>query len=221
MEKKTKMIIGLSIGAVVLVMVLVCLFTFLGKNANTEDNKQKETKIFNIEEKLSKNQTYTFSREVNNDNKVTTIRKDDKAYKTQTIGGVKDSYVVKNNDTYLLIEDTKQYYCYKNNDEPLNEISNCFDTVKSLAFTTGNEKIDEKEYYYEEFLGFDGFLINSSLTTEDDKANAKTKFYFDGNKLSYIKTIIGDKEELAKVTISYQADEKMLDIPAGYENGEK
>ena len=45
----------------------------------------------------------------------------------------------------------------------------------------------------------------------------KTRFYFEGDKLAYIKTIIGGKQELLKVDISYNIDNKLFEIPSNYE----
>ncbi len=45
----------------------------------------------------------------------------------------------------------------------------------------------------------------------------KTRFYFDGDKLVYIKTIIGDKQEVLKVDLSYNVDSKLFEIPSDYQ----
>ena len=54
---------------------------------------------------------------------------------------------------------------------------------------------------------------NSDL--EEDQ-EVKTRFYFDGDKLVYIKTIIGDKQELLKVDISDNVDNNLFEIPSDY-----
>lgn len=56
--------------------------------------------------------------------------------------------------------------------------------------------------------------MNTSNIKSDTK---KTRFYFDGKDLKYIKTIAGNKEELLKVTISKDVDNKLFQIPSDYE----
>ena len=51
-----------------------------------------------------------------------------------------------------------------------------------------------------------------------DEEKAKTRFYFEGDQLVYIKTIIEDEQELLKVDISNQVDEKLFEIPSDYES---
>ena len=45
------------------------------------------------------------------------------------------------------------------------------------------------------------FLINYKATIDDSKT--KTRLYFEGNNLKYIKTYIGYIEQLLKVEMSY------------------
>ena len=52
---------------------------------------------------------------------------------------------------------------------------------------------------------------------EQEEQNAKTRFYYDNDKLVYIKTIVGDKQELLKVNISYDVDNDLFNIPSNYE----
>ena len=54
-------------------------------------------------------------------------------------------------------------------------------------------------------------------TTEiKENEEVKTRFYFKGDKLAYIKTIIGEKQELLKVDISYDVDNNLFEIPSDY-----
>ncbi len=47
----------------------------------------------------------------------------------------------------------------------------------------------------------------------------KTRLYFQGDKLVYIKTIAGDKQELLKVENTYKVDNQLFNIPSDYTEG--
>lgn len=62
------------------------------------------------------------------------------------------------------------------------------------------------------------FLINYKATIDDSKT--KTRLYFEGNNLKYIKTYIGDIEQLLKVEMSYNIDNSVsFEIPKEYNKG--
>ena len=48
----------------------------------------------------------------------------------------------------------------------------------------------------------------------------KTRFYFNGNKICFIKNFIesedGSQEELIKVTLKYEVDDSLFAIPEDY-----
>lgn len=54
------------------------------------------------------------------------------------------------------------------------------------------------------------------MSTISQGQEVKTRFYFDNNNLVYIKTIIGNKQEIFKVNISYDVDSKLFEIPSDY-----
>lgn len=62
------------------------------------------------------------------------------------------------------------------------------------------------------------FLINYKATIDESKT--KTRLYFEGNNLKYIKTYIGDIEQLLKVEMSYNVDDSVsFEIPKEYNKG--
>lgn len=123
--------------------------------------------------------------------------------------------LIKNGNTYLIKDEDKVYYVYKNNDTNLNKIEDILEELKDKEYQTGKEKIDNKSYSYIEFNQLtDLAIMNTSNIKSDTK---KTRFYFDGKDLKYIKTIAGNKEELLKVNISKDVDNKLLQIPSDYE----
>ena len=76
-------------------------------------------------------------------------------------------------------------------------------------------KIENKTYNYEEFKGISGFYIGD--TSNIDEENVKTRFYFKGDNLAYIKTIISDdNQQLLKIDYSEKVDSGLFEIPSDY-----
>ena len=93
-------------------------------------------------------------------------------------------------------------------------------------------------FYFSKKLKFKQFKIHSMITSfssslenkgistflmlidADNEENVKTRFYYDGDKLVYIKNMIdqdGEKlEELIQAECSYEVNEKLFEIPEDY-----
>ena len=63
--------------------------------------------------------------------------------------------------------------------------------------------------------------IEQGTITEDntETSEIKTRFYFDGSQLVYIKTITKDSEELLKVNLTYKVQNQSFEIPSDYVEG--
>ena len=91
-------------------------------------------------------------------------------------------------------------------------------TLQDLSKEAGKERIKGKNYSYEEFEQYQGFLINNKIAVTD-LTKAKTRIYYDNDKIVYIKTIAGDEKELLKVDISYnQVSDDYFNIPDEYKD---
>ena len=62
-------------------------------------------------------------------------------------------------------------------------------------------------------------MIDSNLYSQDE-TKVKTRFYYEGNDLKYIKTITADNEELLEIKINFEVDDSLFEIPEGYTNGD-
>ena len=218
MKKKTIIIIAISIIVLLIVIGLICFFVSRANNSESGDagNSAQESKTIKIYNQLKESEKYQFTRKVNDENQVTIAKSGDRAYEEETFNGKKTYYVVNEGDLYLLNKSTERYYKYQNNDEILHEITDAFSRIEGMTYTEGKEDINEKSYKYEEFKGIQEFLIDSNLYT-DNSDEAITRFYYSGDDLKYIKTIVGDKQELLKVNISYDVDNDLFNIPSNYE----
>lgn len=222
MEKK-KIGILITIVIIILAIVMGTLILVNNKKENTLENTTAEqtqnTKISKFYEKILDKKEMTFTKILDDNNKVFIAIKDNNAYKEIALNGETQKYVVKEGETYLLDEKNKKYYKYQSNDIILTEVREQFEELNNKSILEGKEKIDGKTYNYVEISGYQGFLFNDELGV-NDLSRAITRLYFGGDELNYIKTIVGDSEELIKVEVSYKSvDEDYFVVPDDFSNG--
>ena len=218
---KKKKIIIISIIAILLIIAVALVIIFSSNKSNSTKIQEQDTGISRIKEicsKLEENPTYTFKTMLNDENQLVIARKENKAYVEVVDEGEKNTYIVDNNNTTVLVDRTKKYYTYENNNTYLTKGTNNMRQLLKQDYVSGMEKIDNKEYYYEEYAQSYPFLINYKATIDESKT--KTRLYFEGNNLKYIKTYIGDIEQLLKVEMSYNIDNSVsFEIPKEYNKG--
>ena len=125
-------------------------------------------------------------------------------------------YIVKNGNTFYLDDGEKKYYKYENNDEILTEVKEQFKNLNLSGLKVGKESINGKNYKYEEIQQCQDFLFDENLSV-NNLEYANTRLYYKNENLSYIKTIVGENQELIKVDISYgNINDSYFDIPSDY-----
>lgn len=215
--KKTMIIIGIIILVVVIIGVII--FALSSKNKTNKTEQTESVEIQKNYEKIANSKEMTFTTTLDENNRETIVIKDGQAYKETTRNGVTYKYIVKGNDTYFVDDSNKTYYTYKNNTEISTEIQQKLSKLKEMSSNTGKEKVKGKNYQYEEFEKYQDFLINNKIAVTD-LTKAKTRIYYDNDKIVYIKTIAGDEEELLKVDISYgNVKNDYFNIPSEYKDG--
>ena len=215
--KKPMIIIGIIILVVVIIGVII--FALSSKNKANKTEQTESVEIQKNYEKIANSKEMTFTITLDENNKETIVIKDGQAYKETTRNGVTYKYIVKGNDTYFVDDSNKTYYTYKNNTEISTEIQQKLSKLKEMSSNTGKEKVNGKNYQYEEFEKYQDFLINNKIAVTD-LTKAKTRIYYDNDKIVYIKTIAGDEEELLKVDISYgTVKNDYFNIPSEYKDG--
>ena len=110
---KSKKILMIII-SVILVILIIIGIVVLGKNKK-EIQGEEENKTAQIYQNVSNATDITFERQIDDENKIITIIKGDKAYKEIVKNGKTTKYIVKDGNTYYLNDSNKQYYEYKNN----------------------------------------------------------------------------------------------------------
>lgn len=206
MNNRIKPIIFFCILVILLIVGIV--FIILGNRSN---------RVLNLYDQLFENDKYTFQIEGQGDNKYKLVMlKQDSSFCIDMYNGEEyTSTLIKDGFIYYVMHKEQEYYTSINNgdDKELNIIENAFNNIKNKGYLKNKEDINGKLYYYEEYLDVPDFLINITGTEEEE---LKTRFYFEGSKIKYIKNIVGNNEELLKVECFFDAKDESFIIPSDY-----
>lgn len=214
-KMKNKKTIVIIIAVIAVIAILGVSFFFINKN--TSKTGTTSNKLENLCENLKQNQSYSFTATLDDNNKMIYEKNDGKAYTDTIYDGTESKFIIKDGNSYLLIDAQKAYYTYANNDIDLDKIEvQLSEVINSGDYQNGEEKIDGRNYQYEEYNCITDFTMQDTSNVTENQ-NVKTRFYFKNNKLVYIKTIINDKQELLKVDISNNVDTNLFEIPSDYE----
>lgn len=202
-KKKTIIIVSLIISVLLIVVGVVCLFLANNTDKGEQDVLQIEDdgvlKLGLLKDKIEETQKYKISFTLNDENYKVITKEGEQAKIEIGDSGAKKIYTIKDGSTFFKINNEEEEYEYKNNTSFLNEFENNLDIVLTKNYNIGTETIENKTYRYEEFPNTSAFIIN--FKGNIDQENTKTRFYFDGNDLKYIRTYIGDISQLLKISI--------------------
>ena len=207
------------INLIVIILVIIGIIFFVSKIVGNKNSKVQElAKVYN---KLNSSQAYQFKWEQNDNNKTIIIKDGDKTlidqYSKEEDSATQNhtKTLIKENSTYLILPDRKEYYIYEGNNLDKTFLIDGIKEIMGKEYTKGTEKVKGKKYKYEEYSGSTMFLLSNSLNLDEN--DVKTRFYFDSkDNLVYIKTIYGDKHELLKVSLTNDIDSSVFEIPADY-----
>ena len=198
---------------IVVILIIAAIFIVISQITGNKSEKNKN--VAHLYEKLNTSQTYLFEMESNDKNKIIMAKKGDNTIIDNDSENSHATTIVKDNNTYLVLHDREEYYIYEQNNAEQNILSDELEGISQKQFTTGNEKVKGKKYYYEEYPGSTIFMISNTLAANEEET--KTRFYFDkDNNLIYIQTINGAKQELLKVSIEKEVDDSIFEIPSNY-----
>ena len=217
MDRKKKTILAVIILVVLLVVLAIVWFFVFNNKGNTNENNNSNSKensnVSRTYNELQASGDFVFEITLDNENYMYYAKSNNMAYIDTVSEGRENKNIIRDGNTYLLLDDTKTYYKYSNNQTNLNIITLRLNKIKDLEYETGRERINSKNYSYEEFVGLTDFAMGDF---KEDSQDVKTRFYFDGDKLVYIKTIEKEKEELLKVNISNDVEQNLFQIPSDY-----
>lgn len=210
--KKSKKIMWISIITIIIIAILSSIIWYVISNQNTKSDTSKINQLY---EKLKIINSYSFTTILDEKNQMYYAKENNKAYINTIYNGNESKFIIKDGNSYLLMEGNKTYYTYKNNETNLNKIELQLETLKDMKYEKGQEKINNQKYQYEEYAILTSFTMkDTSEITQNQEV--KTRFYFKGNKLAYIKTMLDDKQELLKVDIIDKVDHQLFEIPSDY-----
>ena len=213
---KKKIVLIISIIVVLAIAIIIGVII---------SNQSKKSKLSNIYEKMVENDTYTFTRyDLEEKNKIITSRKKDKTLIDMYNSGEHLSTLILEGDTYLIFHENEEYFVYANNNKDEELLTSELAEIAKLEYTEGKEKIYGKSYKYEEYQGVSNFLIYAENNM--DINTIKTRFYFKGKEIVYLKTIYetvneetGERkqvEELQNIKVEYEVQDSIFEIPENY-----
>lgn len=212
-SKKVKMILIL----VAVIIILTILMFALGSSPSDL--------TINMYKKINNSQNYTITLKGREDDEYSyTIsiaqrgtdisidmisKSDDEEQHTTTL--------LEDENVYTIMHNDKEYETMSSKDIEADILIPEMKDIDEKIYQKGKEKVNGKTYYYEEYKGISTFLM---LIDADNEENVKTRFYYDGDKLVYIKNMIdqdGEKlEELIQAECNYEVNENLFEIPEDY-----
>ena len=214
MDKKKKIIIISVVSIIVIALIVVLAILLVNNSKNNGESSTNSTKIAKLYNELSNEQSFSFTTTIDENNKEIYAKNNNTAYTDTIYDGEESKFIIRDGNSYLLRDSDKIYYTYQNNEVDLNKVLEQLNEIKDSELAEGKEEIEGKNYDYEEYSGITNFAIK--LTDDNNSEDVKTRFYFDGNDLVYIKTIIGNNQELLSVEISNDVDSSLFEIPEDY-----
>lgn len=196
---------------VVLIMILILSIIFVINQKQTDLVKQMYK---NISEKSS----YSFSMEEENSEinyKLIISKYNESICIDAYSNDDHTTTLVTEKEAYYIMHNQKEYYEYDGDSVEADILKTELAGIDKKEYSSGHEKINGKQYYYEEYDDISTFIMWSNYNVDNSKL--KTRFYFSGDKICYIKTTIDDKEEeLLKVEFTEDVDKNLFQIPQDY-----
>lgn len=200
----------------ILAIILVLSLVFLPKGEKKNRTKNMYKKIFSVD-----NYTFTIEEGLSSENKFIISKMGENKSLDLTSEGEHTTTLVKDGYAYFIMHNKEEYYIFENEDMSeieANILEDDLNIIEDSNYLTGKEKIYGKTYYYEEYENLDSFIMRGATLEED--SNLKTRFYFEGDKIVYIKTIIyngnEEQEEILKIDLKFSPDEDLFEIPKSY-----
>lgn len=196
-------------------VIIILIVVIVGITMSTKIKENNVKRFDKIYKELEASQTYLFEMVQSDDNKTVMAKKGDKTIIDQYSKDSHTTTIIKDNNTYLVLHDREEYYVYENNNIEQSILTDGMKEITNKKFTTGKEKIDGKNFSYEEYSGSTMFMTATTLDMNEE--DIKTRFYFDNDdNLVYIRTIKGANQELLKIKIQKEVDDSIFEIPSNY-----
>lgn len=200
-----------------ILIIVILISTIVGVTTFFVNKSNSQSKLKKIHENILNGQDYICTIEENENNKIIIAKKGEN-YLTEAISKTADAdetehttTLIRDDKMYYILHNREEYYTYSIGNNQQNILLDELGQILEKTYIKGKEKINGKMYKYEQYNGI--FIFSNELETEE---NANTKFFFKGNELLYMKTVIGDKQEIRKIQIKYEVDDSIFEIPSNY-----
>ena len=208
MSKKTIIVVSL----IVLLLIIAVVFILKG------DQKDRVKNMYN---KIQNSQNFTFSMEENTSDinyKVSMAQRGKDVSIDMYSNEEHTTTLVLENESYYIMHNDKEYYDFGEEKVDSDIIISSLKNIVKDDYISGKEEIFGTTYYYEEFNNENmDFIIYANV---NESSTAKTRFYFNGNNICFIKNIISsedeNQEELIKTKLVYKVDNNQFEIPEDY-----
>ena len=199
-----------KVAAVVTIFIIIITIITLAIIAGNN----KGTKVAKLYKKIAKSDEYSFEMKDTSNYEIIIAVKNGQISIDMNNDGERVTTLVKENTEYLISHSQREYYAYDGEETDETIVTEMLKDLEK-ADDTGKEKVNGKTYKYEEYKGFEGFMTSAGLGNEEE--NVSTRFYFDGNDLVYIKTVVeGQEDELLEIKVSYSVPDELFEIPSDY-----
>ena len=156
---------------IILIIAIIIAIIIVKNNKKTEIHLLSE--VYN---QLNGITSYQFQKEKDMNNKTIVVKDGNNAVIDNYTSGTHTTTVIKDNATTYITHEKEEYYIYNNTNIDVNVVESWLADVVNREYTTGEEKIRGKKYYYEEYQGTTLFTDTNVLN--DDESQVKTRFYF-------------------------------------------
>lgn len=208
MSKKTIAIIC----GIIILLIIALILIFKGESKD---------RVKNMLDKIKNSEKFTFTMEEKTsdiDYKVSMAQRGEDVSIDMYSDEEHTTTLVLKNESYYIMHNDKEYYDYGDEKVDSDLVIGSLENISKNDYISGKEEIFGTTYYYEEFNNEDmDFLIYANI---NESSAVKTRFYFKGNEICYIKNIInsedGNQEELIKTKLVYKSDDNLFEIPEDY-----
>ena len=208
MSKKTIAIIC----GIIILLVIALILIFKGESKD---------RVKNMLDKIKNSERFTFTMEEKTsdiDYKVSMAQRGEDVSIDMYSDEEHTTTLVLKNESYYIMHNDKEYYDYGDEKVDSDLVIGSLENISKNDYISGKEEIFGTTYYYEEFNNENmDFIIYANI---NESSTVKTRFYFKGNDICYIKNIINSEEEnheeLIKTNLVYNADDKLFEIPEDY-----
>ncbi len=211
--------------SIVVIFVAIILIILLGVSIYIINNPNK--RLEKLYEKMVEKQEYIFTTSTINKTNIITMARSGENMLIDMYNHNKEehtSIIITKQEIYFVTHKNEEYSVYSNSEQDKNILTDELEDIVKLDYLKGREKVNGKTYFYEEYVGVSYFLNYADINIDID--SIKTRFYFDGRDLKYIKTIYKtinsetmqeqQMEELLKVDLEFKVNDLIFKIPSNY-----